>query len=65
MAFTHQIAVELIDPKTAEIIEPLSPQTGDYTISIQAADGWSITGKYYQNTLQAIHIQKSVSDGRK
>jgi hypothetical protein len=59
MSFTHQIDVELVNNTASPENQINSPsQSGDYTINIQAAEGWNITGKYRHNELQAITVNK-------
>ena len=62
MSFSHQIAVELVNSSLNVEEQPnLTSQPGDYSIDIQAADGWVITGQYKNNVLQAITVQKTAA----
>ena len=59
MSSLNKIDVLLVNSTASPESQNTTPsQPGDYTINIQATDGWIVTGKYRHNLLQAITINK-------
>jgi hypothetical protein len=59
MSSLHQIDVQLVHGSDSPLeIATAPPQTGDYTINIQASEEWVITGKYRDNMLCALTLNR-------
>ena len=59
MSSLHTIDVQLVQGSDSPLeFTTAPPQTGDYTINIQASEEWVITGKYRDNILCTLTLNK-------
>jgi hypothetical protein len=63
---TRQNIQVTLNPNPPKQLPHTQSKTGDIDINLQAADGWTVIGKYRGNILQTITLHKqSIKEFRK